>query len=98
VPAIFVLMTAGLACIPCAAPYTDDFADCSPTVTDPTCIIYKLETREVTWPYEIDTDALVGQGGKGATLDCMGNVQSTNVCWPHFLPELAPFPSGSSQQ
>lgn len=90
VPAIFVLMTVGLACIPCAAPFTDEFVDCSPTVSAPTCIIYKLETREVTWPFEIDTDQLIGQGGKGANLDCMGNVQSTNV--------LALFPSGSCQQ
>jgi hypothetical protein len=86
VPALFVAAAISFACSPCATPFSDQFTDCDPTLSAPTCAFLKIETREIDWPYEIDRQQLVAQGGIGGSYDCSGNRQSVNVCWPVFLP------------
>jgi hypothetical protein len=89
VPALFVFTAFCFACAPCDTPFSDSFTDCTPTLSSPTCWFLKQETRGITWPYEIDSKQLIGQGGKGGLYDCLGNLQSVNVCWPVFLtPEV----------
>jgi hypothetical protein len=98
VPALFVFTAFCFACSPCDTPFSDSFTDCTPTLSSPTCWFLKQETRGITWPYEIDSKELIGQGGKGGSYDCSGNLQGVNVCWPIFLtPEVNSINSTFSQ-